>query len=252
MSQKTHYLELLARSASLLEIAPWRDHYRQEMNCQIIHDSVHSRDGWSREYALLAGGATIGYGSLAVAGPWTEKPTLYEFYVVPHYRWRLFELFQILLSASGAVAIETQTNGILLPVMAHVFADPMTSESILFHDRMTTAHETPAGAVFRRARPQDRVDGDWMIEVDGVAAASGGILFHYNRPYGDIFMQVAESFRGRGLGAYIVQELKRVCYEGGSVPAARCNVTNVASRKTLQKAGFVPCGHLVSGSIAKS
>ena len=38
---------------------------------------------------------------------------------------------------------------------------------------------------------------------------------------------------------------------GGSVPAARCNIGNLASRKTLQKAGFVPCGNLVAGDLVK-
>ncbi|MCI0353180.1 MAG: GNAT family N-acetyltransferase [Acidobacteriales bacterium] len=80
--------------------------------------------------------------------------------------------------------------------------------------------------------------------------ASGSILFHYNRPYGDIYMAVAKPFRQRGLGSYFVQELKRVCYEGGSVPAARCNPKNIASRKTLQQAGFVPCGNILTGLVA--
>ena len=62
-------------------------------------------------------------------------------------------------------------------------------------------------------------------------------------------MDVAEAFRRRGLGAFIVQELKRVCYEGGSVPAARCGADNVPSRRTLQKAGFVPCGHILNGRL---
>jgi hypothetical protein len=53
------------------------------------------------------------------------------------------------------------------------------------------------------------------------------------------------------LGSYLVQELKRVCYENGDVPAARCSPTNVASRATLQKAGFVPCGHILAGTIAR-
>jgi hypothetical protein len=43
--------------------------------------------------------------------------------------------------------------------------------------------------------------------------------------------------------------LKRICYEGGSVPCARCNPDNVASRKTLQKAGFVPCAHILHGTL---
>jgi GNAT superfamily N-acetyltransferase len=89
------------------------------------------------------------------------------------------------------------------------------------------------------------------VEVDRAAVAAGDILFHYNRPYGDIYMKVGEPFRRRGLGAYLVQELKRVCYQQGSVPAARCNTKNIPSRKTLQKAGFVPCGHILTGTISE-
>ena len=62
-------------------------------------------------------------------------------------------------------------------------------------------------------------------------------------------MHVAEAFRRRGVGALFVQELKRICYEGGSVPGARCNPANVGSRRTLMKAGFVPVGHLLHGTI---
>ncbi len=92
--------------------------------------------------------------------------------------------------------------------------------------------------------------GEWIIEAGGEVAATGGILFHYNVPYGDIYMEVAEPFRRRGYGSYLVQELKRTCYEMGRVPAARCNVSNVASRATLQKAGFLPCARILSGVIS--
>lgn len=89
----------------------------------------------------------------------------------------------------------------------------------------------------------------WVVALDGRIAGAGGILYHYNRPYGDIYMKIAAPFQRRGLGAYLVQELKRACRVGGSVPAARCNIENTASRKTLQKAGFVPCGNLISGDL---
>jgi hypothetical protein len=84
------------------EIAPFREQYRKEMNCQIIHDSIHGRPGWTREYALVLGGALAGYGSVAVVGPWQEKPALYEFYVVPEHRMRIFDLFGSLLAVCGA------------------------------------------------------------------------------------------------------------------------------------------------------
>ncbi len=264
LPQKRNQMETIqkntARAASAENILPWRDLYRQELNCQIIHDSLHSRKGWTEAYLLIAGGTVAGYGSIAVGGPWKGKPTVFEFYVAPPYRSRMFDLFVALLTACGSTRIETQSNDPLLTVMLHTFAQGVTSESILFHDKLTTAH-SPADAVFRRSTADDAerivphraepVD-DWVVEVESKIAATGGILFHYNRPYGDIYMEVAAPFRRRGIGCYLVQELKRVCYEQGSVPAARCNPANIASRRTLQKAGFVPCGHILTGSVSLS
>jgi GNAT superfamily N-acetyltransferase len=91
----------------------------------------------------------------------------------------------------------------------------------------------------------------WLIESDGIVVATGGLLFHYNPPYGDIYMSVHESYRQRGFGSYLVQELKRIAYEMGKRPAARCNVSNTASRKTLQKAGLLPCARLLEGDVMK-
>ena len=244
-----------AQPTTLSTILPWRDMYVQEMNCQVIHDSIHDRPGWTREFLLSIDGAPVGYGSLAVAGPWKERPTLYEVYVVPDARGRLFDLFEALLAASGAAAIETQSNDELLTVLIHAYARDVVTESILFHDRLTTRLLPPDGAVFRAATPADAAQlpeddrADYVMDAGGTVAASGGLLWHYNRPYGDLYMQVAESFRRRGFGAYLVQEIKRACYEHGSRPGARCNPNNIASRKTLQKAGFVPCGHILTGTV---
>ena len=89
-----------------------------------------------------------------------------------------------------------------------------------------------------------------MLELEGKVVGQGGILFHYNRPYGDVYMEVPEPFRRRGFGSYLVQELKRVAYELGAVPGARCNTSNLGSRRTLQKAGFVPFAHMLTGIVA--
>jgi GNAT superfamily N-acetyltransferase len=249
-------MNLSSKAASLGDILPWRDMYRQEMNCQIIHDSIHSRPGLTEEYCLCAGSTAVGYGSVAVGGPWKGTPTLYEFYVLPSYRVHVFELFRALLTISGAVMINVQSNDPLITVMLHTFGRDVTNEAILFHDKWTTAL-LPTGATFRGATPGDLPDVSddqlkWhgVVELDGATAATGGILFHYNRPYGDIYMDVAEPFRRRGLGSFLVQELKRVCYEGGNIPAARCGPDNVASRCTLQKAGFVPCANILNASVA--
>lgn len=250
-------MSIAAKPASLEDILSFRESYRREMNCQIIHDSLHSRAGWTQPYLLSIDNETVGYGAVAVGGPWQGKPTMFEFYVAPEHRARAFDLFEAWRETSHAVAIETQTNDPMLTVLLHTFARNVTSEKILFHDKTTTSFTIPS-AVFRPAVPDDAAQlsahemdphANWVVTLDGALAAAGGILFHYNPPYGDIFMKVAEPFRRRGLGAFLVQELKRVSYERGKVPAARCNTENLASRKTLQRAGFVPCGHILTGRL---
>lgn len=63
-------------------------------------------------------------------------------------------------------------------------------------------------------------------------------------------MEVAEPYRRRGFGSYLVPEVKRICYERGRKPTTRCHVSNLASRQTLQKAGFLPCARLLVGEVA--
>ena len=243
------------RESTLEAIQFLRDVYRVEMNCQIVHDSIHERRGWTREYALALDDRVVGYGSVAVAGPWSGKPTVYEFYVVPNERLRVFDLFRALLEISAAVGIEVQSNATLITVMLHTLSRDVVSESIVFHDQLLTSLVLP-GAVFRKPTSDEEPDLTdeqrayrGVIEVDGQIAAKGGVLFHYNRPYGDIYMEVEEPFRRKGLGSFLVQELKRVCYEGGFVPAARCSPSNIASQRTLQKAGLVPYAHILTGRL---
>jgi GNAT superfamily N-acetyltransferase len=117
----------------------------------------------------------------------------------------------------------------------------ITTESLLFQDAFTTNLACPSG-VFRRARAADAASmfphkhegiGDWVVEAHGAVVATGGFLYHYNPPYGDIYMQVSEPARKQGIGSYLVQEVKRVCCESGKKPTARCNPANIASRLTL-------------------
>jgi GNAT superfamily N-acetyltransferase len=239
-------------------VLPLRTRYRQEMNCQIVKDSIHARPGWALTYALGVADQMAGFGTVAIAGPWQDKPTILEFYVVPEHRTRAFDLFDAFLEASGARLIEIQSNDLLLAAMLHTYARDVSSEAIVFRDGFTTA--LPAnGAVLepltsdedvRLAMAERQGGPEFLLRVDGQPAGKGGILFHYNPPYGDVYMDIEEPFRGRGFGAYLVQEVKRQAYQIGSIPAARCNRDNRPSRKTLQKAGFIPYAHILSGTIA--
>jgi GNAT superfamily N-acetyltransferase len=239
----------------LNEITPLRELYRQAMSCQIKSDSFPGR-GFSDPYLIRVEGRTAGYGLVAKRH---NPDTVHEFYPLPSYRAAALPMFRQLLEASQATGIVAQSNDRLLLLMLYDCATNITSDTIMFEDAFTTHLTCPTG-IFRKVTEADKAQlfehkhepvGDWMIESDGVAVATGGALFHYNPPYGDLYMEVHEPYRRRGLGSYLIQELRRICYEIGKIPAARCNVSNEASRKTLQKAGMLPCCRLLHGTVVK-
>jgi GNAT superfamily N-acetyltransferase len=246
-----------AQLATTAEILPLRTRQRAEMNCQITKDSIHRRTGWTRSYMLDLGGSIAGFASVAIAGPWTDKPTVIEFYVLPEHRQRAFDLFAAFLETGRPQFFEVQSSDLLATAVTLTFAEQIATESVVFRDQFTTVLPS-GGAVLRTVTPEAEVQaaieqrqggGEWILELEGVEVGKGGVLFHYNRPYGDIYMEVNAPFRQRGFGSYLVQELKRICYALGAIPCARCNPPNVASRQTLQRAGFVPYAHILCGSL---
>lgn len=90
---------------------------------------------------------------------------------------------------------------------------------------------------------------EYRLELDGELIATGGYVWNYNFPYIDIYYEVMENHRKKGFGTLITQELKKEAYLLGRVPAARCNVKNLASRSTLIKAGMRVCGYILMGRI---
>lgn len=190
-------------------------------------------------------GAAAGYGSILVGGPWKGTRTIFEYYLAPPWRARIFDGFEAFLRASQATAVTVQTNDPVLTVMFHQWAHETVVENVVFAGGITTHLSLDGASLVRQREPEQ----DWAIEIDGKKVANGGILYHYNRPYGDIYMEVVEPYRGRGIGAFLVQELKRICYQAGSIPCARCNPDNIASRQTLQKAGLVPCANILNGKL---
>ncbi|MGH9693937.1 MAG: GNAT family N-acetyltransferase [Bryobacteraceae bacterium] len=91
--------------------------------------------------------------------------------------------------------------------------------------------------------------GDYVVEQTGDVIATGGFLLHYNRPFADLYMEVREDCRRRGIASLLLQELKKECYLAGRVPAARCSMRNLASRAALIKAGLRVCGFMLTGKV---
>ena len=227
------------------EIAALRDLFRAEAGCQIVRDSILPR-GLADPFVVLEDSLTLGY-----AGVWNRHfpGRLMEFFVVPDHRDRASECFAAVLGATATTACEAQTNLALQHrlVLEHV-TTPVV-ENLLFGEGGGPPASRP-DLSFRPRRPSDvGPEGEWVVESSGAVVGAGGLLHHYNPPYADLFMEVVPEERGRGLGSFLVQELRRVCREAGGVPAARCDPTNEASRRTLLRGGLVHIGELVAAPI---
>jgi GNAT superfamily N-acetyltransferase len=242
-------MQITIEQVDVARILLFRELYRQEMNCQIRHDSLHER-GFNDSFLIQADGQVAGYGTLTSGKDYHrifKRGIVNEFYLLPAYRALAMPTFQQFIETSEAIRMEAQTNSTLMLLLLYDFAERITTEAILFHDVITTNLTLP-DATFHRATEPTK-DGDWVVEVAGEVVASGGYLTHYNPPYADIYMSVTECHRGRGYGSYIVQELKRACYASGYRPAARCSPTNIASRRTLERAGLLPCARVLTGRL---
>jgi GNAT superfamily N-acetyltransferase len=246
-------MNLSVTKVELREIQSLRRLFLQETNFQIRYDACHQR-GWTTSYLVKMDGAEIGYGSIN-GREIKDRDTVFEFYLVPPFRKFSSFICSELLAVSKAIYIECQSNDFLLSSMLYEFARNTTSEVMLFKDHVVTNLTVP-GVVFRSKHEGDKIFehkgepvGEYVLEAKDEVVATGGFLLHYNVPFADLYMEVKEDFRRKGLGSFLVQEVKRECYLAGRVPAARCQIANQASRATLTKAGLTGAGFMLAGDV---
>ena len=240
----------------LEEILPFRNLFLQENNFQIRYNACHER-GWTDSYIITYNDAKIGYGSIKGNKNRGDRDTIFEFYLIPSCRNLSSLAFAGLLHSSGASFIECQSNDLLLTSLLYQYGQSINSNVILFEDHIVSSLDI-GNIIFRKRRDDDIVFehksepvGDYILELNKEVAATGGFLLHYNMPFADLYMEVLEAYRRKGLGSFLIQELKRECYLTGRVPAARCNIENIASKSTLLKAGLKIAGFMLLG-MAKS
>ncbi len=233
------------REASFKEIEHLRSEFRKSVDCQIVRDSILSR-GLATPYLICEGSSDVGYG-----GVWSKHfpGRVMEFHVRSNWVASASSMFQELLRVSGANAVEAQTNIPLIHGLATEFGSNLVAENLLFDEGASSDLSLSQAEFRRRTNDDDGPEGDWVVTRGGRVIGGGGFLHHYNPPYSDLYMAVSENDRRKGVGSYLVQELRRVCGEEGRKPSARCDVDNVASRRTLLRGGMQICGRLVAGPI---
>ncbi len=239
---------------SLAEILYLRNLFLQENNFQIRYNSRHER-GWTDSYVVTYNNEKIGYGSIAGNENARDRDTIFEFYIIPSFRNLSSVAFLKLLHSSNAVFIECQSNDLLLTQLLYEYGQKINATTILLGES-TTTYITLNNVVFRKRIENEAVFehkaepiGNYVLELNNEVVATGGFFLHYNMPFADLYMEVREDCRRKGLGSFLIQELKKQCYLSGRVPAARTGMENVASRATLIKAGLKITGFMLLAEI---
>jgi GNAT superfamily N-acetyltransferase len=242
-----------AKKSVLGEILAMRQQHLAEMNCQLRYNACHER-GWTDSWLLFANDQLAGYGSIK-GREIKDRDSVFEFFVLEPYRKYSRELFCELINESRVPFVECQSNDRVLTNLLLEFSSSVSADVVLFEDHVATKLQFPGGAV-RPRRDGESVfehhaepNGDYVLDVGGEIIATGGFMLHYNKPFADLYMEVREDRRKQGAGSFLLQEVKKACYNAGRIPAARTGISNLASRATLIKAGLRQCGFMLAGSL---
>lgn len=243
-------MELLVTKTELKEISALRTLFLHERNFQFTYDKCHLY-GWADTYLFTLDGHKAGYGSVWGKDRREARDSIFEFYILGPYRKLAGDFFRKFHSASGASHIECQSNDMLLTSLLFEHSQNINAEAILFEDYFQTQFVMPSAAFenIPRTENTNKYDHPCVLKLHDEILASGGLMLNYNVPYADLYYDVREQHRRKGIGAFMVQELKKEAYRIGRVPAARCNIQNHASKLTLLKAGFRICGWRLHGKV---
>lgn len=247
-------MTLTVTKSNLEDILYLRNLFLQENNFQIRYNACHER-GWANSYAVMLDKEKIGYGSIKGNENIQDRDTVFEFYIIPSLRKLASAAFHEFLRTSKANFIESQSNLLLLTSLLYEYGQNISSNVILFEESLTT--DIILDDILFRKRKENDVAfehkaepvGNYVLEHNQEVVATGGFLLHYNIPFADLYMEVREDCRRKGLGSFLIQEVKKQCYLAGRVPAARTGIENLASKATLLKAGLKIAGYMLLGQV---
>jgi GNAT superfamily N-acetyltransferase len=193
---------------------------------------------------------------------------LLRFHLLEDYQARALEIFRWVISTYG---IQCAIASTIEPLYFSLCLDVQSSvaiQSYLFrdHKRIALPSDVSRG-VFRKAEKSELGDmvrfyrantegpGEWIeaflqkrlsreelfVLYDGQVVVATGecIPSEKQAPYADLGMVVAQSYRGRGVGSAMLIRLKEYCYGVGWKPICSCAADNGASKRAIEKAGFV-------------
>ena len=193
---------------------------------------------------------------------------LLRFHLWENYQDQAQEIFRGMISTYGIQHAIASTIEPLYFSLCLDFQRSIALHSYLFRDNQR--RELSSGlskSIFRKAQERELDDmvrfyqaktegsGEWieaflnarlnreevfvLYDQQTLVAAGECIPSQKQPPYADLGMVVARSYRGRGLGSFLLTQLKKHCYEAGWKPICSCEASNRASKKAIEKAGFI-------------
>jgi len=218
--------------------------------------------------SLVSEGVTLTYGDIAYAV--VTDDVLVEIYTVPEYSYKLIELFRLVVEQCEIKTVLCKSYDTQLLYAALSRDAKVTTEGYLFRRIVDVTHERAVdGVFFRTANNSDveavmkindgffqsideihdyrNCDGLFVLEArQGIVGCGIGKAVITERVDVDIGMLVARAHRNRGFGCHIVRCLKDHFLREGLRPICGCAASNIASKRALEKAGFVSDHRLIS------
>ena len=193
---------------------------------------------------------------------------LLRFHLQENYQQRAQEIFAWIISAYKIQRAIASTIEPFYFSLCLDFQKSMSLHTYLFRDHKRVELSSKLEeSIFRKAEKRDWDDimlfyqanterpGDWIegffhkrldreelficYDQQMLVAAGECIPGQQQQPYADLGMVVARSYRGKGLGSFMLSQLKIYCYKMSWMPICSCEAHNSVSKKAIEKAGFI-------------
>jgi GNAT superfamily N-acetyltransferase len=230
--------------------------YAQEF---FIEDMVKK----SRHYTIALNSTIAGYFCV------NSDKVLCEFYLDDSALLFAQEIFRFLLEKNYFVAADCKSFDHLLMSLCFDYQKKISCMGYMFRDFVNVDYSLGKyeNLLFCYAKPEDTdkiydMSGDFFEREeleDNINRKEVFILYSNDillgagicqkvlpgLNYNDIGMVVAENHRNKGIGTFIIAKLKEYCIDHDSIPICGCWYYNYASKRALEKAGFIAKHRLI-------
>lgn len=190
-----------------------------------------------------------------------SEKVLLEFYLDKKEIIMSQHIFEILIEKEYFVAAEAKSFDYLLMSLCLDFKKNSSCTGYMFRNfnNVDSSLSTYENLCFKVAKQEDigkirEISGGFFEDLENNINRQEVFTLYSNKSllgsgicqkifeslmYYDIGMVVSEKYRNKGVGTYIISKLKEHCISSNKISVCGCWYYNNASKKTLEKAGFI-------------